>query len=193
MTDSQQGFRFWSTANARAGRLRRPDRPRETERSLAPDRRQELLPSAVIASHARKSLLVIEFRPVRRQLVSAFSSCVNSAPQRKIVSPQWDSCVRPAKRQHQRCIGCEKRPCFLPLSTWLAFAASSILSSGHPFARLKSQLLPYERRTNTGRLAKVRRFVCDTCANPLQQNQRKFARRSCRRRAIVTQPRCKPV
>jgi hypothetical protein len=69
---------------------------------------QELLPSAVIASHARKSLSVIEFRQVRRQRVSVFNSCVNSAPQRKVVSPQWDSRTRPAKRQHHRCIGCEK-------------------------------------------------------------------------------------
>jgi len=88
--------------------IRRPDRPRETERRLAPDRRQKPLPSAVTASDARKSLSVIEFRQVRRQPVSAFNSCVNSAPQRKIVSPQWDSRTRPAKRQHHRCIGCEK-------------------------------------------------------------------------------------
>ena len=105
---ARMDFAFWSTANARAGRLRRPDRSRETERSLAPDRRQELLPSAVIASHARKSLSVIEFRQVRRQPVSTFNSCVNSALQRKIVSPQWDSRTRPAKRQHRRCIGCER-------------------------------------------------------------------------------------
>ena len=91
------------------------DRRRETERSLAPDRRQELLPAAVIASHVRKSLSVIEFRQVRRQPVSAFNSCVNSAPQRKLASPQWDSRARPAKRQHQRCIGCEKRPCWICL------------------------------------------------------------------------------
>jgi hypothetical protein len=53
-------------------------------------------------------LLVIEFRTVRRQPVSVFNSCVNSAPQRKILSPQWDSRARPAKRQHRRCIGCGK-------------------------------------------------------------------------------------
>ena len=54
--DARKDFVFWSTANARAGRLRRPDRPRETERILTPDRWQELRPAAVIASHARKSL-----------------------------------------------------------------------------------------------------------------------------------------
>lgn len=52
--DARRDFVFWSTANARAGRLRRPDHPRETERILAPDRWQELRPAAVIASHARQ-------------------------------------------------------------------------------------------------------------------------------------------
>ncbi len=54
------------------------DRPRQIERSwlrvsreLATDRRQKLLPSAVIAPHARKSLLEIEFRQITRQAVSA--------------------------------------------------------------------------------------------------------------------------
>src|SRR6266699_5002620 len=54
------------------------DRPRQMERSwlrvsreLATDRRQKLLPSAVIAPHARKSLLEIEFRQITRQAVSA--------------------------------------------------------------------------------------------------------------------------
>jgi hypothetical protein len=116
--DARKDFVFWSTADACACRLRRPDCPRETERSPAPDLRQELLPSAVIASHARKSLSVIEFRQVRRQPVSAFNSCVNSAPQRKIVSPQWDSRARPAKRQHHRCIGCE--------TTLLSFLGPSV-------------------------------------------------------------------
>jgi hypothetical protein len=31
--DARKDFVFWSTANARAGRLHRPDRPLETERS----------------------------------------------------------------------------------------------------------------------------------------------------------------
>jgi len=97
------------------------------------------------------------------------TSGVNGILKRKVVSPQWDRSARSSRRQHRRCIGCEKRPCFLPLSIWAVFAASSILSSGHPFARLKSQFLPYERRTNTDRHAKVRRFVCHTCANPLQR------------------------
>jgi hypothetical protein len=136
--DARKDFVFWSTANARAGRLRRPDRPRETERSLAPDRRQQLLPSAVIASDARKSLSVIEFRQVRRQPVSAFNSRVNSAPQRKIVSPQWDSRTRPAKRQHHRCIGCEKTLLLFPgpfaCSCCLPISCHSLL-----FERLKSQ------------------------------------------------------
>jgi hypothetical protein len=116
-------------------RLRRADfvgldRPRETERSLASDRRQERLPSGVIAPDARKSLSAIEFRQVRRQAVSAFNSCVNSAPQRKIVSPQWDSRTRPAKRQHHRCIGCEK--------TLLSLQLASRCQS-HPMTGLANQ------------------------------------------------------
>ena len=50
-----------------------------------------------------------------RSLLSArVTSGVIGALKRNIVSTQSDSRARPAKRQHHRCIGCEK-PCFLPL------------------------------------------------------------------------------
>jgi hypothetical protein len=123
------------------------DRPRETKRSLPSDRRRKLLPSAVIASDTRKSLSKIEFRQVTGQAISAFNLCVNSAPQRKVVSPQWDSRARPAKRQHHRCIGCEKL-FFLPF-LGLRITSASGLSSVTAFFRtsqmrkvLQSELRP---------------------------------------------------
>jgi hypothetical protein len=49
-----------------------------------------------------------------RSLPSArVTSDVNGVLRRKIVSPQWDRSARSSRRQHQRCIGCEKT-CFLP-------------------------------------------------------------------------------
>jgi hypothetical protein len=36
------------------------------------------------------------------------TSGVNGVLKRKVVSTQWDIRARPAKRQHRRCIGCEK-------------------------------------------------------------------------------------
>jgi hypothetical protein len=165
-------IRSRSTANARAGRLRRPDRPRETERSLVPDRRQDLLPSAVIASHARKSLSVIGFRQVRRQPVSAFTSCVNGAPQRKIASPQWDSRTRPAKRQHHRCIGCEKLV-FLPF-LGLRITSALGLSSVTAFFRTSQmrKILQSELRSSGGRSAKQGRFVRTIAVSSLQRASR---------------------
>jgi hypothetical protein len=125
-------------------------RPRETERSLAPDRRQKLLPSAVIAPDARKSLSEMEFCDATRQTVSAFDSCVNSAPQRKIVSPQWDSRTRPAKRQHRRCIGCGKRPCFPSLTYWFAFVAcASFVTTCFRTSQTKA-FSRFELQTNAG-------------------------------------------
>jgi hypothetical protein len=45
-----------------------------------------------------------------RSLPSArVTSRVNGVLKRNVVSPQWDSHARPAKRQHHRCIGCEKK------------------------------------------------------------------------------------
>jgi len=65
--------------------------------------------SAVIASQLHKSLSDIEFCGNQEQAVSDSKSGVNSIRQRRSVSPKWDSRTRPAKRQHHRCIGCEKK------------------------------------------------------------------------------------
>jgi hypothetical protein len=51
-------------------------------------------------SHCRQS----------RSLPSArVTSSVNGLLKRNVVSPQWDSHARASKRQHRRCIGCEKK------------------------------------------------------------------------------------
>ena len=83
--------------------------------SRASDRGQKLLPPAVITRYARKSLSEIVFCKFGQRAVSDPRSGVNSVPQRRTFASQWDSRTRPAKRQHHRCIGCEKRPCWICL------------------------------------------------------------------------------
>src|SRR6266568_631373 len=98
------------------------------------------------------------------------TSGVNGILKRKVVSPQWDSRARPAKRQHRRCIGCEKNLAFPPLGCWLAFAGNSILCHGI-FSNLSNhKLLQFDLRTNTDRHAKVSRPACATYARRKQTN-----------------------
>jgi hypothetical protein len=83
---------------------------RKRKERRASDRGQKLLPPAVIAPYARKSLSEIVFCKIGQLAVSDPTSVVNSVPQRRPLAPQWDSRARSTKRQHHRCIGCEKRP-----------------------------------------------------------------------------------
>jgi hypothetical protein len=65
----------------------RPKRRQQTRRSLASDRRQELLPSA-IASHARESLAYIALSSTPQPDISARSSGVNGDLQKTIAPNQ---------------------------------------------------------------------------------------------------------
>src|SRR5450755_2650286 len=69
--------------------------PGKRNESLASDRRQKLILSAVIAPDARKSFVEIVFCQIAQRAVSDQKSGVNNDPQVKIASPQWDSRARP--------------------------------------------------------------------------------------------------
>jgi len=99
------------------------------------------------------------------------TSCVNSALQRKVVSPQWDSRARPAKRQHRRCIGCEKRPCLISLACWFAFVtcasfitASVRMSQTATIFRLSSKPTPIDVRMSVVSFAFLMQAFCKQSA-----------------------------
>ena len=154
--------------------------PSKRKERRASDRGQKLLPPAVIAPYARKSLSEIVLCQISQRAVSDPTSGVNSVQQRRSLAPQWDSRPRRAKRQHHRCIGCEKTLLSF-LGPSVGFSLGFIACVRACFrASLGHNVLRSECRPNTGRSAKQRRFACAICVGLLQMNRRKCAAISAR-------------
>ncbi len=136
--------------------------PGKRNKSTASDRGQKLLPPAVIAPYARKSLSEIVFRQIGQRAVSDQTSGVNSVLQRRTVATQCDSRARPAKRQHRRCIGCEKTL----LSLQLASRCQSYPMTGLANLRFRQKHSRFELRTSGG---DIRKSVV-SLARPVQKH-----------------------